>query len=202
MSRNWWRRCLPPWPSIRPVRRGAASTRSRGGPHRTVQITPMRRTNVSRTKLAIALVPAALLIAACSSSGSPTTTTSAPPAAAAVTTTSAAPSPSAPAATTNASSDLAGSWSGQYSGAYSGTFALTWTQSGSSLNGTIKISGFGDSPETIQGTVDGSGIKFGTVGASNHVTYTGSFSGGSMSGNWQVTATTGSAGGSWSASKS
>ena len=156
---------------------------------------------MSRTKLAIALVPAALLVAACSSSGAPATTTSSPPAAA-VATTSTAPSPTAAAATTNASSDLAGSWKGQYSGAYSGTFALTWTQSGSSLNGTIKISGFGDSPETIQGTVDGSGIKFGTVGASNHVTYTGSFSGGSMSGNWQVTATTGSAGGSWSASKS
>jgi hypothetical protein len=155
---------------------------------------------VSRTKLAIALVPAALVIAACSSSGSPATTTSSPPAAA-VATTSTAPSPTA-AATTNASSDLAGSWSGQYSGAYSGTFALTWTQSGSSLNGTIKISGFGNSPETLQGTVDGSSIKFGTVGASNHVTYTGSFSGGSMSGTWQVAATTGSAGGPWSASKS
>lgn len=156
---------------------------------------------MSRTRLAIALVPAALLIAACSSSGSPDTTTSSPPAADAATTTT-PPAPTAAATTTNSSADLAGSWSGQYSGAYSGTFSLSWQQSGNSLNGTIKISGFGDSPETIQGTVDGSGIKFGTVGASNHVTYTGSFSGSSMSGNWQVTATTGSAGGSWSASKS
>lgn len=158
---------------------------------------------MSRTKLALALVPAALVLAACSSSGSPaTTTTSAPPAAAAAATTNPAPSPTAAVATTNASSDLAGSWSGQYKGDAVGTFALTWTQSGSSLTGTIKISGFGDSPESIQGTVDGASIKFGTVGASNHVTYTGSFSGGSMSGDWKVTGTTGSAGGSWSASKS
>jgi hypothetical protein len=157
---------------------------------------------VSRTRIAFALVPVALVVAACSSSGSPATTTSSPPAAAAAATTSTAPSPTAAATTTNTSSDLAGSWSGQYSGAFSGTFALTWTQSGNSLNGTIKISGFGNSPETIQGTVDGGSIKFGTVGASNHVTYTGSFSGGSMSGTWQVAATTGSAGGPWSASKS
>ena len=158
---------------------------------------------MSRTKLAIALVPAALLIAACSSSGSPTTTTSAPPAAAAVTTTSAAPSPAATAAaTTAAPSDLAGSWSGTYSGDYSGTFALNWQQSGSALTGTIKISSFGKSPENIQGTVDGSNIKFGTVGAANAVTYTGSFSGSSMSGSWKITASTGSAGGSWNASKS
>ena len=37
-------------------------------------------------------------------------------------------------------STLAGTWSGQYSGAYHGTFTLHWTQSGSNLNGTIKLS--------------------------------------------------------------
>ena len=39
-----------------------------------------------------------------------------------------------------ASSSLSGGWSGKYSGAYHGTFTLHWTQSGSKLNGTIRLS--------------------------------------------------------------
>ena len=37
-------------------------------------------------------------------------------------------------------STLSGTWSGQYSGGYNGTFTLNWTQSGSKLTGTIKLS--------------------------------------------------------------
>ena len=37
-------------------------------------------------------------------------------------------------------SALAGTWSGRYSGAFSGTFTLHWTQSGSSLRGSIALS--------------------------------------------------------------
>ena len=98
-------------------------------------------------------------------------------------------------------STLAGSWSGQYSGGYSGTFTLHWTQSGSNLTGTIKLS----SPTgtfSVNGSVhgsaikfDGSAIKFGAVGAG--ATYTGSVSGKSMSGSYQALPK----GGSWSATK-
>jgi hypothetical protein len=143
------------------------------------------------------IVPAALLLAACSSSSPPTASPTSPaPAAAAPT--SAAPTPTA--AATTATSALPGHWSGQYSGSFSGTFKLHWRQSGSKLAGTIDLS---NPPGTlpINGTVDGSTIKFGTLG-STAITYTGSVSGSSMSGNYQVTTPTGPAGGSWSASKS
>src|SRR5437762_2144324 len=71
------------------------------------------------------------------------------------------PSSSAPAP---AGADLSGTWSGQYSGAYTGTFTLTWRQSGSDLNGTIDLSTSGRSQ--IHGSVNGSSIRFGTVGSS------------------------------------
>jgi hypothetical protein len=111
----------------------------------------------------------------------------------------ATPTPSA--ATTNApaSVDLSGSWSGQYSGTpWSGTFTLTWTQTGSSLNGSLKVSDPAGDVYQITGSVAGSSIQFGAVGA---VSYTGSVSGNSMSGNWTVPERSGY-GGSWSASKS
>jgi opacity protein-like surface antigen len=89
---------------------------------------------------------------------------------------------------------LAGTWSGKYSGAYSGTFTLRWKQSGSKLTGSIKLS---NPPGTypITGSVQGSTIKFGAVGAG--ATYTGSVSGRSMSGRYK----SGPRGGGWSAKK-
>ena len=93
-----------------------------------------------------------------------------------------------------AASILSGTWSGQYSGGYNGTFTLHWTQSGSKLTGTIKLS----QPSgtfSINGSVRGSAISFGAVGAG--ATYTGSVSGKSMSGNYQAAPK----GGSWSAKK-
>jgi hypothetical protein len=89
---------------------------------------------------------------------------------------------------------LSGTWSGQYSGGYNGTFVLHWTQSGSKLTGTIKLS----QPSgtfSINGSVHGSAISFGAVGAG--ATYTGSVSGKSMSGNYKAAPE----GGSWSAKK-
>jgi len=135
-------------------------------------------------------------LAACSSGSSTSSTpgggtvTTAPPSAAA---TQAATSASSP---TGASS-LTGSWSGQYSGNYSGTFSLTWTQSGSALHGSIQISNPSNTM-SINGTVNGDAIQFGTVG-STEITYSGTVSGGSMSGTYQVG---GSSGGPWSAAKS
>jgi hypothetical protein len=89
---------------------------------------------------------------------------------------------------------LAGTWSGKYSGAFSGTFTLHWTQSGTTLKGSITLS----SPHgtyTINGSVKGSAIKFGAVGAG--ATYKGSVSGKSMSGTYKSPR----GGGSWSAHK-
>ncbi len=87
---------------------------------------------------------------------------------------------------------LAGTWSGTYSGAYSGTFTLHWKQTGSRLTGSIKLSRpSGTYP--ITGSVTGSSIRFGAVGAG--ATYTGSGSGRSMSGRYK----SGPRGGAWSA---
>ena len=100
------------------------------------------------------------------------------------------------------STSLSGKWSGTYSGAYNGTFKLTWQQSGQNLSGTIMISGFGNAPTNLHGTVQGASIRFGTVG-SEAITYTGSVSGKSMSGTWKIKAGSRSlGGGSWKASKS
>jgi hypothetical protein len=77
---------------------------------------------------------------------------------------------------------------------------LTWHQSGSHLQGTIQISN-PDGTSPINGTVSGAAIQFGTVG-SMAITYSGTVSGGSMSGSYQVHTQNGSADGSWSATKS
>jgi hypothetical protein len=92
-----------------------------------------------------------------------------------------------------ANSSLSGTWSGKYSGAYHGTFSLHWTQSGSLLRGTIKLSNT-SAPLGIKGSVRGGSIKFGTVGGPG-ITYSGSASGRSMSGRYQ----TPNGGGPWSA---
>jgi len=89
---------------------------------------------------------------------------------------------------------LAGTWSGRYSGAVSGTFTLRWTQSGSTLRGSIKLSTPpGSYP--ITGTVHDGKISFGAVGVG--ATYTGTVSGRSMSGRWKSA----NRGGTWSARK-
>jgi hypothetical protein len=90
---------------------------------------------------------------------------------------------------------LTGTWSGKYSGAYHGTFILHWTQRGTRLSGTIKLSTAGGRP-SVNGTVRGSTIHFGTVGSAA-ITYSGTVSGKSMSGHYQ----TPGGGGTWSAHK-
>ncbi len=141
----------------------------------------------------------AAALAACSASGGTTTNAAAKPASAA--TGAAAPAPSATASVAAAAdAGLSGRWSGQYSGAYQGTFTLRWRQSGSGLSGHIRLS---DPAQTLSlhGRVSGGVIKFGTVG-STAITYSGSVSGNSMSGTWQIHSTAGSAGGHWSAARS
>lgn len=99
------------------------------------------------------------------------------------------------------SGPLSGNWSGSYSGSFSGTFTLSWAELGTKLNGTIKISGFSNVPTPLKGKVHGHSIEFGTVG-SRAITYSGSFSGSTMSGTWSMQAGGRSlGGGSWQASK-
>ena len=141
----------------------------------------------------------AIALAACSSPsggnagggdpGSGTKARSSAPATKAASHTSAAAAPGA----------LSGKWSGQYSGSFNGTFTLTWRQSGSRLHGTIHLSNPGDTMP-INGTINGGAISFGTVG-STAITYSGTVSGGSMSGNYKVHSSQGTSGGPWSASK-
>jgi hypothetical protein len=96
----------------------------------------------------------------------------------------------------HATPKLAGTWSGQYGGAVSGTFTLRWTQSGSTVRGTIKLSNPpGKYP--ISGTVRGNKISFGAVGVGATYTGTVSGSGKSMSGRWKSA----NRGGTWSARK-
>jgi uncharacterized protein YukE len=155
---------------------------------------------MSRIRLVLVAVPTALLLAACSSPHNSATTTATTPAVSAPTTSAPAQAAAATSSATAASAaGLSGSWSGQYGGAYQGTFSLSWHQSGSNLSGTIKISAPPDSLP-IHGTVKNGGIRFGTVG-SLAITYSGSVSGNSMSGTYQVHAPDGAAGGPWSASK-
>ena len=138
----------------------------------------------------------AVTLAACSSPATHVTSKKrslAVPSAAAPAASSAAPAAAA------AASGLSGKWSGQYSGAFAGTFNLNWHQSGSKLNGFIQLSNPGTS-QPINGSVAGSTIRFGTVGSSA-ITYTGTVSGNSMSGTYQVHDSAGSKG-NWSASKS
>jgi hypothetical protein len=137
----------------------------------------------------------AMTLAACSKSGStPTHHRTAQPAASAPAATT--PASSAPAA---AATGLSGKWSGQYGGAYHGTFILNWHQSGQNLSGTIRISNPA-STLPIHGTVKNGAISFGTVG-SLAITYSGTVSGHSMSGTYQVHTANGTPGGPWSASK-
>jgi hypothetical protein len=160
---------------------------------------------MARIKLVVVICTSASLIAACSSSSKGKSSDSTPPPAG---TTAGATSsaPVASAASTPPSSsaaigalDLSGTWNGRYSGAFSGTFVLKWTQANGKLSGTINLS---TAPGTlpINGTVTNGHIQFGTVGSSA-VTYTGSASNSSMSGNYKVGGNAAGTG-SWTATKS
>jgi hypothetical protein len=150
---------------------------------------PIQRSPLSSRLLLTAVISlVAMMAVGCSSSSSTPSSTSTPPV-------STAPNSEQPSNTGVATGGLSGTWSGQYSGASQGTFTLTWQQSGSKLNGTITLSD-GGVTLPINGTIDGSDIRFGTVGSLG-VTYSGTVSGNSMSGTYQ--SQTGN--GPWSAAK-
>ena len=150
---------------------------------------------MTRLITAVAATSAVLVIAACGPSHKHDAQ-SKPPAQPAAS--SAASSPAASHAP--ASAELSGKWNGSYSGSYNGTFVLRWHQRGSALSGHITLS----NPSTtlpIHGTVKNGKISFGTVGSTD-ITYSGTVSGSSMSGSYQVHTSAGTPGGPWSASKS
>jgi hypothetical protein len=89
---------------------------------------------------------------------------------------------------------VAGTWKGTYSGAVTGTFTLRWTQTGSTLSGSITLSN-PHGKYGITGRVRGGTISFGAVSVG--ATYKGTVSGKSMSGTWKSA----QGGGSWSAGK-
>ena len=91
---------------------------------------------------------------------------------------------------------LGGAWSGSYTGGYAGTFTIHWTQSRSSLKGTIALSN-PHGTYNITGSVNGTGIKFGAVGVGALYSGSVSTSGRSMSGHW----TSGPVRGTWKANK-
>jgi len=152
---------------------------------------------LTKLKAPVAAIVSVMALAAvgCGSSNKAATSTAASSQPAS-STPAAASTTAAPASTTTPSSgELSGTWSGHYSGTFQGSFTLKWTQSGSKLNGTIKLSNPPGTPD-IHGSVNGGSIRFGTVG-SEAITYSGSDSGSSMSGSYQ----TPKGGGSWSATK-
>ena len=154
----------------------------------------MNGTQTRRGLVAGAMTAAvALALAACSSPSS------GDPGGPGTTAPSSAPATRAAASTPKAAGALSGRWSGNYSGSFNGTFTVRWHQSGSHLHGTIHLSN-PDNTMPINGTVHGNAISFGTVG-STAITYSGTVSGSSMSGTYQVHTTSGTPGGPWSASK-
>jgi hypothetical protein len=155
----------------------------------------VRLPRIPNLLLAVALPALAVVGLGCSSSTKTTgTTVPGTNAPAATSATTSAPAVTAP--TTAAPAGLSGSWSGSYSGADSCTFTLMWQQTGSALSGTIKLSAAA-SGVPLSGTVQGSSIQFGTVGL-GAVSYTWTFSGGSMSGTYKA----GNGSGTWTATKS
>jgi hypothetical protein len=137
-----------------------------------------------------------VLLAACSSSSSSSAAST--PAEA----TSAAPSSSSFSSTGSpvSSSTVDGKWNGSYtpSGGGSGDFSVTFTQTGSSLDGTLSISVACLDGAKVTGKVNGDSIDFGSVQGQCSVDYKGKISGDQMSGTYDVG---GGVGGTWKASK-
>jgi hypothetical protein len=102
---------------------------------------------------------------------------------------------------------LGGKWSGTWTDtspdSSSGTFSLTWAQTGSTLAGTIKVSGTPClSGGTVTGTINGGTISFGAVSGQVKVTYDGSITGaGKMGGTYSASSACASAKGNWTATQ-
>jgi hypothetical protein len=139
-------------------------------------------------------------LAACTSNSSSTSTSSTAPTGSSFSATgSPVSSPTSDGGGSTAALD--GKWNGNWtanSNAGSGTFAVTFNQSGSSLDGTLSISVSCLDGAKVTGTVNGSSIDFGSVQGQCQVDYTGKVNGDQMSGTYSAS---GVPGGTWKASK-
>jgi hypothetical protein len=100
---------------------------------------------------------------------------------------------------------LGGKWNGTWTDTSpdtsNGTFALTWTQNGSNLSGTITVAGTPCiSAATVTGSLNGSAITFGAVSGRVTITYTGTIAGTKMSGTYSAP-NCGNATGNWQATQ-
>ena len=145
-----------------------------------------------------AIILCGAFLAACSSNS---TTTSTPPVATGgQSTTTPPPTSAAPSGGGGTSSTIDGKWNGSYTpnGGGSGDFSVTFTQSGSSLNGTLSIAVTCLNGAKVTGTVDGTSIDFGSVNGQCSVDYKGTVNGDQMSGTYGLGQGTA---GTWKASK-
>jgi hypothetical protein len=147
-----------------------------------------------------AVIACEVLLAACSSSSS-SSAASTPAGGTEATTT--APSSSSFEATGSpvSSSTVDGKWNGSYqpNGGGSGDFSVTFTQTGSSLDGTLSISVACLDGAKVTGKVNGDSIDFGSVQGQCTVDYKGTIKGDQMSGTYGLGQGTA---GTWKASKS
>jgi len=145
------------------------------------------------------LLLGATLLAACSSS----TSTSSPPVGGTTTSTAtdtSSPPASSPASSGGSTGDLAGTWNGSWkdSANDTGNFSVDFTQTGSSLKGTLSIPIDCLDGAKVTGEVNGNSIEFGSVQGQCHVEYKGSVNGDQMSGTYEISQ---GQGGTWKASK-
>lgn len=105
---------------------------------------------------------------------------------------------------TGSRADLSGEWRGTYDNVAplpsSGPFAVRITQQGDRLEGDLRLSGTGcelDGP--IQGTLEGTKIRFGSVGGSQSITFEGTVSGDRLSGTYTTTCL--NSNGTWKAAR-
>ncbi len=142
-----------------------------------------------------------------SSSASPLAPLSLPPTQPSAAPASSSPAPSlAPTPAASAPTGLSGSWTGNWQDVTpdqaAGTFTLTWTQSGTALNGNIVVSGTPClSAATVSGSISGSKITFGAVSGTHTVVYDGTVSGTTMQGTYTAPAACEDATGTWTATK-
>ena len=100
---------------------------------------------------------------------------------------------------------LEGTWNGTYASTtfagLTGTFTLDFTIDGNTLVGTVDIDSDCVSTGTINGQVAGSDITFGVVKGAETITFTGSMSGPSISGDYHAGPACGDDSGTWTATR-
>ena len=115
-------------------------------------------------------------------------------------------SAAASSASTASSANIAGGWDGTYQSTkfpkVAGTFHVTFTQAGATISGTVRIdSSDCVSDGTVNGNVSRDKISFGAVKAQEIITFSGTISSTSMSGQYHSGVTCGNDSGTWAATR-